>query len=86
MVYKQAVYNLAIGMTLEQLHAEQKIHRDQIAEKLEISEMAVSDIENGAEVLTAGGLVLLLELFDISWDDFLSRVRANLAEAQTRLA
>ncbi len=85
-MYKQAVYNLAIGMTLEQLHQEQKIHREQIAEKLEISEMAVSDIENGAEALTAGGLVLLLELFDISWDDFLSRVRANLAEAQTRLA
>jgi hypothetical protein len=66
MVYKQAVYNLAIGMTLEQLHAEQKIHRE--------------------EPLTAGGLVLLLELFNVSWDDFLGRVRANLAEAQTRLA
>jgi transcriptional regulator with XRE-family HTH domain len=84
-VYKQAAYNLAIGLTLEQLQEEQKIHRYQIADKLEISEMAVSRIENGAEPLTAGGLILLLDVFDISWDEFLQRVRANLPEAQKRI-
>lgn len=85
-VYKQAAYNLAIGMTLEQLHKEQKIQREQIAEKLEISELAVTRVEHGAETLSAGSLVLLLEVFDVSWDDFMSRVRANLPEAQTRIA
>ncbi len=84
-MYKQAAYNLAIGLTLEQLQEEQKIHRYQIADKLEISEMAVSRIENGAEPLTAGGLILLLDVFDISWDEFLQRVRANLPEAQKRI-
>jgi hypothetical protein len=47
--------------------------------------MAVSRIENGAEPLTAGGLILLLDVFDISWDEFLQRVRANLPEAQKRI-
>jgi len=37
MMYNQAAYNLAIGMTLQQLHEESRIQREQIAEKLEIS-------------------------------------------------
>lgn len=85
-MYKQAAYNLAIGMTLQQLHEEQKIQREQIADKLEISELAVSRIEHGGETLSAGSLVLLLEVFGISWDDFMVRVRANLPEAQKRIA
>jgi transcriptional regulator with XRE-family HTH domain len=84
-MYKQAAYNLAIGMTLRQLHEEQKLQRDKIAETLEISELGVSRIEHGSELLTAGGLVLLLNMFDISWDDFMARVKANLPEAQSRI-
>lgn len=85
-MYKQAAYNLAIGLTLEQLHDEQRIQREKIAEALEISELAVTRIEHGAETLTAGSLVLLLDVFDISWDDFMARVKANLPEAQKRIA
>ena len=86
MVYKQAAYNLAIGLTLEQLHDEQRIQREKIAEALEISELAVTRIEHGAETLSAGSLVLLLDVFGISWDDFMTRVKANLPEAQKRIA
>jgi transcriptional regulator with XRE-family HTH domain len=85
-VYKQAAYNLAIGLTLEQLHDEQRIQREKIAEALEISELAVTRIEHGAETLSAGSLVLLLDVFGISWDDFMARVKANLPEAQKRIA
>jgi transcriptional regulator with XRE-family HTH domain len=85
-VYKQAAYNLAIGLTLEQLHDEQRIQREKIAEALEISELAVTRIEHGAETLSAGSLVLLLDAFGISWDDFMARVKANLPEAQKRIA
>jgi transcriptional regulator with XRE-family HTH domain len=85
-VYKQAAYNLAIGLTLEQLHDEQRIQREKIAEALEISELAVTRIEHGAETLSAGSLVLLLDVFGISWDDFMARVKTNLPEAQKRIA
>jgi transcriptional regulator with XRE-family HTH domain len=85
-VYKQAAYNLAIGLTLEQLHDEQRIQREKIAEALEISELAVTRIEHGAETLSAGSLVLLLDVFGITWDDFMARVKANLPEAQKRIA
>ena len=85
-MYKQAAYNLAIGLTLEQLHDEQRVQREKIAEALEISELAVTRIEHGAETLSAGSLVLLLDVFDISWDDFMTRVKANLPEAQKRIA
>jgi transcriptional regulator with XRE-family HTH domain len=85
-VYKQAAYNLAIGLTLEQLHDEQRVQREKIAEALEISELAVTRIEHGAETLSAGSLVLLLDVFGISWDDFMTRVKANLPEAQKRIA
>jgi transcriptional regulator with XRE-family HTH domain len=85
-MYKQAAYNLAIGMTLCQLHEEQKLQRDKIADTLEISELAVSRIEHGAELLSAGGLVLLLDMCRISWDEFMTRVKANLAEAQSRIS
>ena len=84
-MYKQAAYNLAIGLTLSQLHDEQRLQREKIAEALEISELAVTRIEHGAETLTAGSLVLLLDVFGISWDDFMTRVKANLPEAQTRI-
>jgi hypothetical protein len=84
-MYKQAAYNLAIGMTVAQLIDEKKVQRETIAETLDISELAVPHIERGGEALTAGGLILLLEIFAISWDDFLARVKANLAEAQKQI-
>lgn len=80
-MYKKEAYNIAIGLVLQELHAEAKLQREQIAEALEITEMAVTRVEHGAETMSAGSLVLLLDLFDVSWDDFMSRVRANLQKA-----
>ena len=85
-MYKQAAYNLAVGITLQQLHEEQRVEREKIAETLDIDVLAVSRYEHGSEVLSAGGLILLLDIFDITWDDFMARVKANLPEAQKRIA
>ncbi|NJM35037.1 MAG: hypothetical protein HC850_10405 [Rhodomicrobium sp.] len=84
-MHKKDTYNLAIGIVLQELHDERLLPREKIAEALELSELAVTRVENGAETLSAGSLVLLLDLFDLSWDDFLTRVRANLAKAEARI-
>lgn len=85
-VHKKETYNLAIGLVLQELHDERKLPREKIAEALEITELAVTRVEHGAETMSAGSLVLLLDLFDVSWDDFMRRVKVNLdkAEAQIR--
>jgi transcriptional regulator with XRE-family HTH domain len=85
-MYKQAAYNLAIGMTVAQLIDEKKVQREKIAEALDISELAIPHIERGGEALSAGGLILLLDIFGMSWDDFLARVKTNLPEAQKQIA
>lgn len=84
-MHKKETYNLAIGLVLQELHAEAKLQREQIAEALEISEMAVTRVEHGSEIMSAGSLVLLLDLFDVSWDDFTRRVRANLDKAAAQI-
>ncbi len=70
-MHKKDTYNLAIGLALQELHNEQKLPREKIAEALELSELDVTRIEHGSETLSAGSLVLLLELFDVTWDDFI---------------
>ncbi len=84
-MHKKETYNLAIGLTLQELHEERKMPREKIAEALEISELAVTRVEHGAEIMTAGSLVLLLDLFDVSWDDFLKRVKSHLDEAEAQI-
>lgn len=84
-MHKKETYNLAIGLVLQELHAEAKLQREQIAEALEISEMAVTRVEHGSEIMSAGSLVLLLDLFDVSWEDFTRRVRANLDKAAAQI-
>jgi len=84
-VHKKETYNLAIGLALQKLHQERKLPREKIAEALEIPELAVTRIEHGSEIMTAGSLVLLLDLFDVSWDDFLQRVKAHLDEAEAQI-
>lgn len=84
-VHKKETYNLAIGLVLEELHNERKLDRVKIAEALEVDELAVTRIEHGADTLSAGSLVLLLDLFGVSWDDFMRRVKANLDKAESRI-
>jgi transcriptional regulator with XRE-family HTH domain len=84
-MHKKETYNLAVGLVLQELHNERKLSRDKIAEALEITELGVTRIEHGAETMSAGSLVLLLDLFDVSWDDFMARVRANLSNAEAQI-
>jgi transcriptional regulator with XRE-family HTH domain len=84
-MHKKETYNLAIGIVLEELHDEHRLQREKIADALEISELEVTQVEHGATTMSAGSLLLLLDLFDISWDDFMSRVRTNLDKAEARI-
>lgn len=84
-MHKKETYNLAIGLVLQELHEERKLPREKIAEALEISELGVTRIEHGSETMSAGSLVLLLDLFDVSWDDFMTHVKAKLDEAESHI-
>ncbi len=81
-MHKKAIYNLAVGITLKELHEENRIERAKLATALEITEFSVNKIENGSERMTAGELILALELFDIPWDDFMTRVTKNVPKAK----
>lgn len=84
-MHKKETYNLAVGLVLQELHKERKMPRERIAEALEISELEVTRVEHGAETMSAGSLLLLIDLFDVTWDDFMQRVRANLDEAESQI-
>lgn len=84
-MHNKAVYNLAVGMTLKELHDEQHVDREKLANALETSEITISKIEHGDERMTAGELILMLYTFNLSWDDFMRRVRKNLPEAGARI-
>ncbi len=81
-MHKRATYDLAVGLTLRELHEERKAMRSKVAQALEVTELAVTRFETGEERLTAGGLILLLSLFDLSWDEFMRRVESNLGKAE----
>ena len=81
-MHKKAIYNLAVGITLKELQEENRIERAKLATALEITEFSVNKIENGSERMTAGELILALELFDIPWDDFMARVTRNMPRAK----
>ncbi len=84
-MHKRAAYDLAVGLTLRELHEERKAMRSKVAQALEVTELAVTRIETGEERLTAGGLILLLKLFDLSWDEFMRRVESNLGKAEAEI-
>lgn len=85
-MHKKAIYDLAIGKVLKELQDQRHIERNKIAEILEIGDLAVTRIENGAERMTAGELLLLINSLDLSWDDFLQRVATKFHEAKAELA
>jgi plasmid maintenance system antidote protein VapI len=84
-MHKRATYDLAVGLTLRELHEERKAMRSKVAQALEVTELAVTRIETGEERLTAGGLILLLRLFDLSWDQFMRHVESNLGKAEAEI-
>lgn len=83
--HKKETYDLAIGLVLQELHEERKMPREKIAEALELPELGVTRVEHGSEPMSAGSLVLLLDLFDVSWDDFMQRVKRNLDKAGAQI-
>jgi len=72
-------------MAIRELHDERHIEREKLAEVLEITDLGVTRIENGAERMSAGDLVLVLDAFDISWDDFYARVKRNQDKAEKQM-
>lgn len=84
-MHKRATYDLAVGLTLRELHEERKAMRSKVAQALEVTELAVTRIETGEERLTAGGLILLLRIFDLSWDEFMRHVDSNLDKAEAEI-
>jgi transcriptional regulator with XRE-family HTH domain len=84
-MHKRATYDLAIGLALRELQNEHHVMRERIAAALEVTELGVTRIETGEEPLTAGGLILLLGLFNLSWEEFMKRVEAHLAEGESEI-
>ena len=82
----KAIYNLAVGLTLRDLQEQRHIKRESLAKALEISDLAVTRIENGSERMTAGEMILLIESLGLSWNDFLDRVKGNLEQAKAEMA
>jgi transcriptional regulator with XRE-family HTH domain len=84
-MHKRAAYDLAIGLALRELQNEHDMGRERIAGALEVTELGVTRIETGEEPLTAGGLILLLGLFDMSWDAFMARVDRHRAQGESEI-
>lgn len=81
-MHKRATYDLAVGLALRELCEERHAMREQVAAALELTEIGVTRIETGEETLSAGGLILLLGLFNLAWEAFLGRVQTHLPEAE----
>jgi hypothetical protein len=84
-MHKRATYDLAVGLALRELHEQRHAMRERVAAALEVTELGVTRIETGEEKLSAGGLILLLTLFNLSWEEFLRRVEAHLAAAEAEI-
>jgi hypothetical protein len=85
-VHKRATYDLAVGLALRELCEETHAMRERVAAILElIDPLDVTRIETGEETLTAGGLILMLSLFNLTWEEFLRRVQAHLPEAESEV-
>ncbi len=45
-------------------------------------DLEVTRIEHGSEPLTAGGLMILLDLYGLSWPELVEKVAAKLPRAE----
>jgi transcriptional regulator with XRE-family HTH domain len=84
-VHKRATYDLAVGLALRELCEERHAMRERVAAILELTDLGVTRIETGEETLTAGGLILMLGLFNLTWEEFLRRVQSHLSEAESEV-
>lgn len=84
-MHNRATLDLAVGLALRELCERHHAMREQVAAALELSDLGVTRIETGEETLSAGGLILLLSSFDLTWDDFLVLLKAHLPEAESEI-
>lgn len=84
-MHKRAVYDLAVAHVVRDLHLERRLSRDLVAQALEVSDLELTRIEHGSEALSAGGLLLLLDHFQIGWPEFRQRVQKHLGEAESEM-
>jgi plasmid maintenance system antidote protein VapI len=82
MEHSRAAYDLAVSQVMDELHDESGKTRAELAQTLEMPDLEVTRIEHGAEPLTAGGLLVLMKFYGLSWQDFEARVSAALPKAQ----
>ncbi len=66
-----------LGKILAALRADKGMSQDQLALKLEIPRPAVSQIENGIRDLSFLELQKILQLFDISYEEFANYIKSN---------
>lgn len=84
-MHNRATLDLAVGLALRELCEERFAMREQVAAALELSDLAVTRIETGEETISAGGLILLLNLFDLTWAEFLLRLKGHLPDAESEI-
>jgi transcriptional regulator with XRE-family HTH domain len=84
-MHNRAAYDLAVGLALRELHEEHLALRERVAAALEVSELAVTRFETGEEKVSAGTLILILKLFNLSWEEFLARVERQLPKAEAEI-
>lgn len=85
MNHNRAQLELAIAETIRKLHGASGLERNAIAQALEMPELEITRLENGSEPVSAGGLMILLKLYDISWEDFIGKVAEELPGAGDRI-
>jgi hypothetical protein len=73
-MHKRAVYDLAVATVVRELHLERRLSRGLVAQALEAPDLELTRIEQGSEPLSAGGLLLLLDHFQVGWPEFRQRV------------
>jgi len=84
-MHNRATLDLAVGLVLRELCEERQAPRDEVAAALELTDLGVTRVETGQETLSAGGLVLLLHAFKLSWEEFAKRLKAHLPEAEAEI-
>lgn len=85
MTHSRAAYELAVAQVIDKLHDQSGLPREKLAEALDMPDLEVTRLENGSEPLSAGGLVVLLKLYGLSWPDFERKVTEELPGAQARI-
>ena len=80
-----AVFELAIAHAVEEIQKEKSITREEMAAALEMPELEVTAFELGERRLSAGGLLVLLDLFRLSWQDFEKRLKKHIDRARSEI-